>query len=123
MGLNNILQVLFLGDIIGKPGRQVVRRYLAGLPNKPDLIVANAENSAHGFGTTEANLEELRNAGVQAFTGGNHTFDRKELLEFIDKQVNVIRPANYPLGTPGKGYCIVEVGKHKVGLLNLIGRV
>jgi metallophosphoesterase (TIGR00282 family) len=123
MALNNNLQILFLGDIIGKPGRQVVRRYLAGLTSKPDLIIANAENSAHGFGTTEANLEELRTAGVQAFTGGNHTFDRKELLEFIDKQVNVIRPANYPAGTPGKGYCIVEVADQKVGILNLIGRV
>ncbi|MBC8000718.1 MAG: TIGR00282 family metallophosphoesterase [Leptolyngbya sp.] len=117
------MQVLFLGDIIGKPGRQVVRRYLNGLTKKPDLIIANAENSAHGFGTTEANLEELRGAGVQAFTGGNHTFDRKELLEFIERQTNVIRPANYPEGTPGKGYCIVQVGEFKVGILNLIGRV
>lgn len=123
MSSNSILQVLFLGDIIGKPGRQVVRRYLNGLTKKPDLIIANAENSAHGFGTTEANVEELRGAGVQAFTGGNHTFDRKELLEFIERQTNVIRPANYPEGTPGKGYCIVQVGEFKVGILNLIGRV
>lgn len=117
------ISVLFLGDIIGKPGRQVVRRYLKDLTPFPDLVIANAENAAHGFGTTESNLEELRNAGIVAFTGGNHTFDRKETAEFLDRQKYVTRPANYPEGTPGQGWCVVEVGSFKVGILNLIGRV
>lgn len=117
------ITILFLGDVIGKPGRQVIRRYLKDLSPSPDLIVANAENAAHGFGTTESNLEEMRSAGVNAFTGGNHTFDRKELAEFIDRQKSVLRPANYPPGTPGVGFCLVEVGDLKVGLLNLMGRV
>jgi len=124
MDPQNNISVLFLGDVIGKPGRRVIKQYLAGHAPKADLIIANAENAAHGFGTTEGNLQELRDAGVQAFTGGNHTFDRKEIFEFIDQQQNVIRPANYPDGTPGLGSCIVEIaGGIKVGLINLLGRV
>lgn len=124
MDLQNNISVLFLGDVIGKPGRRVIKQYLAGHAPKADLIIANAENAAHGFGTTESNLQELRDAGVQAFTGGNHTFDRKEIFEFIDQQQNVIRPANYPAGTPGLGSCIVEIaGGIKVGLINVLGRV
>ncbi len=122
MDLQNNISVLFLGDVIGKPGRRVIKQYLAGHAPKADLIIANAENAAHGFGTTESNLQELRDAGVQAFTGGNHTFDRKEIFEFIDQQQNVIRPANYPDGTPGLGACIVEIANGvKVGLINLLG--
>ncbi len=124
MDLQNNISVLFLGDVIGKPGRRAIKQYLAGHAPKADLIIANAENAAHGFGTTESNLQELRDAGVQAFTGGNHTFDRKEIFEFIDQQQNVIRPANYPEGTPGLGWCIVEIADGiKVGLINVLGRV
>jgi len=118
------INVLFLGDVIGKPGRRVVKRFLRETILKPDLIIANVENAAHGFGTTESNLNELKDAGVMVFTGGNHTFDRKETLEFIDRLDNVLRPANYPSGTPGKGHCIVQLGNGlKVGIVNLIGRV
>ncbi|CAN5574292.1 TIGR00282 family metallophosphoesterase [soil metagenome] len=124
MDPQNNISVLFLGDVIGKPGRRVIKQYLAGHAPKADLIIANAENAAHGFGTTESNLQELRDAGVQAFTGGNHTFDRKEIFEFIDQQQNVIRPANYPEGTPGSGSCIVEISDGiKVGIINVLGRV
>ncbi len=124
MDLQNNISVLFLGDVIGKPGRRVIKQYLAGHAPKADLIIANAENAAHGFGTTESNLQELRDAGVQAFTGGNHTFDRKEIFEFIDQQQNVIRPANYPEGTPGSGSCVVEIADGvKVGIINVLGRV
>jgi metallophosphoesterase (TIGR00282 family) len=124
MDPQNNISVLFLGDVIGKPGRRVIKQYLGGHAPKADLIIANAENAAHGFGTTESNLQELRDAGVQAFTGGNHTFDRKEIFEFIDQQQNVIRPANYPEGTPGSGSCIVEIaGGIKVGIINVLGRV
>jgi metallophosphoesterase (TIGR00282 family) len=117
------ITVLLLGDVIGKPGRHVVKHYLQNLSVKPDLVVANVENSAHGYGTTEDNLNELREAGVNAFTGGNHTFDRKEIFQYIDGQEMFLRPANYPEGTPGKGYCLIDVKGHKLGLLNLLGRV
>lgn len=124
MNSQNNISVLFLGDVVGKPGRRAVRQFLAGSAPKADLVVANVENAAHGFGTSESNLQELRDAGVQAFTGGNHTFDRKEIFDFIDKQQNVIRPANYPPGTPGIGSCIIELeGGSKVGLINVLGRV
>jgi 2',3'-cyclic-nucleotide 2'-phosphodiesterase len=124
MDLQNNIRVLFLGDVIGKPGRRAIKQYLAEHAPKAHLIIANAENAAHGFGTTESNLQELRDSGVHAFTGGNHTFDRKEIFEFIDQQQNVIRPANYPDGTPGQGACIVELeGGVKVGIINLLGRV
>lgn len=123
MDSNKNLTVLFLGDVIGKPGRRVVVEYLGQLVNKPDLIICNVENAAHGFGVVERHIEELTEAGVNVFTGGNHTFDQKEIFSFIDKHNNVLRPANYPEGTPGKGYCLVEAGGVKVGILNIQGRI
>ena len=96
-----LITILFFGDIVGKPGRRVLRRYLAKLDSKPDLIVANVENAAAGFGVTETILNDLKTAGVQIFSGGNHTFDRKEIFGFIDREPNVLRPANYPAGTAG----------------------
>jgi hypothetical protein len=123
MSLQPNISILFLGDVIGKPGRAVIKRYLSELSSAADLVIANVENAAHGFGTTQSNVAELREAGVSAFTGGNHTFDRKEIFEFIDKQTDLVRPANYPSGTPGQGATIVEAGGIKVAILNLIGRV
>jgi 2',3'-cyclic-nucleotide 2'-phosphodiesterase len=123
MNSQRIITILFLGDVIGKPGRAVIKRYLNEVKPSADLIIANAENAAHGFGITQSNLAELREAGVVAFTGGNHTFDRKETLEFIDNEVNVLRPANYPEGTAGKGHCIVEAAGTKIGIINVMGRV
>jgi metallophosphoesterase (TIGR00282 family) len=123
MNTQRSITILFLGDVIGKPGRAVIKRYLNEVKPSADLVVANAENAAHGFGITQSNLAELREAGVLAFTGGNHTFDRKETLEFIDGEVNLLRPANYPEGTPGKGYCVMETAGVKIAILNLMGRV
>jgi len=124
MGTEPSVTILFLGDIIGKPGRRVVRRFLGQTELKPDLIVANVENTAHGFGVTEANLVELKELGIKVFTGGNHTFDRKEIFGFIDKEPYLLRPANYPEGTAGAGHCVIELESGiKVGILNLIGRV
>lgn len=123
MSLPDRISVLLLGDVIGQPGRGIVAQYLSTLDPKPDLIVANAENAAHGFGVTEKNLEELKAAGIQCFTGGNHTFDRKEIFEFIEREPLLLRPANYPKGTPGRGHCIVEAAGARVGILNLQGRV
>jgi len=123
IGMSSTITILFLGDVIGKPGRRVVTKFLAGRKPQADLVIANVENCAHGFGLTEQNLKELKDSGVQVFTGGNHTFDRREIFEFIDGETHVIRPANYPQGTAGKGYCIVSVGDTKVGVINLLGRV
>ena len=75
------INIVFLGDVIGEPGRRVVKQFLQDTDHKGDLVIANVENAAHGFGTTENNLKELREAGVQVFSGGNHTFDRKEIYE------------------------------------------
>jgi metallophosphoesterase (TIGR00282 family) len=131
---NLSLTILFLGDIIGKPGREVVKKYLHRLKQEaslegasaqplPDFIVANVENSAHGFGVTRENINELRAAGVDVFSGGNHTFDRKEIFTFIDEEPTLLRPANYPEGTPGKGHCIVEKNGFKLAVVNVMGRV
>jgi metallophosphoesterase (TIGR00282 family) len=123
MSSQRSLSILFLGDVIGKPGRNVIKKYVSEHAGKLDLVVANVENAAHGFGTTQGNVQELKEAGVAAFTGGNHTFDRKEILEFINQEKTLVRPANYPVGTPGQGTCVFEVAGIKVALLNLIGRV
>src|SRR4051812_30118121 len=103
------ISVLFLGDVIGKPGRRAVVNYITSLDPKPDLIIANGENAAHGFGMTLQNMREMAEAGVSIFSGGNHTFDRKEIFDFIDQEPYVVRPANYPAGTPGRGWCVKEV--------------
>lgn len=121
--MNSSISILFLGDIVGKPGRRVVTKFLAARKPAADLVIANVENCAHGFGLTEQNLKELKESGVQVFTGGNHTFDRKEIFDFIGDYPNVLRPANYPQGTPGKGFHIVEVGDVKVAVINILGRV
>lgn len=133
MGTDNHIKLLFLGDIIGKPGRRVVKEYLSQQAPEVDLIVANVENAAHGYGVSESNLQELTQAGVNVFTGGNHTFDRKEIFEFIDKTPHLLRPANYPEGTAGKGSYIAkitaktsksrEIKDIEVGIINIIGRV
>ena len=124
MSTSRNIKLFFLGDVVGRPGRQVIKTFLTRNPNFADLIIANVENAAHGFGTSEANLEELRSVGVGVFTGGNHTFDRKEIFEIVDKQDNVLRPANYPDGTPGKGYCLVNITDDiKVAVINVLGRV
>ncbi len=119
--LTNI-SILFLGDIIGRPGRNIVKQYLSTLENKPDLVIANVENAAHGFGTTPSNLNELKEAGVSVFSGGNHTFDRKEIFDIIKSEPYLLRPANYPETTAGQGHCLINVKGTQVAVLNLLGR-
>jgi metallophosphoesterase (TIGR00282 family) len=123
MSFKDTITVLFLGDIIGKPGRRVVKQYIDQLNPLPDLIAANVENIAHGFGVAQQNIAELKECGVKVFSGGNHTFDRKEIFDFIDQEECLLRPANYPPQTPGHGFCYIQVGEHKVAFLNLMGRV
>lgn len=125
--MNNEIKILFLGDIVGKPGRTVVKNYLAGLLSPEnekqfDFIIANVENASHGFGLTEKNYKELVNIGIDCFTAGNHIWDKKEIFTYIEKSDRLIRPANYPEGTPGTGYRIFDAGDTKVAVINLLGR-
>jgi len=114
------MNILVIGDIIGKPGRQAVNRHLRGLRKqyKIDFVIANAENTAGGFGLTSSTARELLDDGVNMLTSGNHIFAQKEILPFLDTDMPVIRPLNYPPGVPGKGYRIAG----DVLVVNLIGR-
>jgi len=117
-------KVLFIGDIIGKLGRLVTELVLPELKQeyKPDLIVANGENSAHGYGITEKVYKELLGMGIQAITMGNHVWDKRELLKDIDKLPLVVRPANYPPGAPGKSVLTIEKSGTVIAIVNLSGR-
>jgi metallophosphoesterase (TIGR00282 family) len=121
--MSQTLKIMFFGDVIGKPGRRALIAALKQHRHEADLIIANIENAAHGFGVQEQHITELTEAGVMVFSGGNHTFDRKEIFDFIDKYPNLLRPANYPEGTPGHGHTIIEAGGQKIGIINLHGRV
>jgi hypothetical protein len=118
------MNILFIGDINGKIGRQTVAKILPKLKKskKIDLVIANAENAAHGVGVTEETLKELMKAGVDYFTTGDHAFDKIKQIDCYDK-FPIIRPANYPAGVPGNGYAILTKGEHKILLVNLLGRV
>ncbi|MFH0828818.1 MAG: TIGR00282 family metallophosphoesterase [Candidatus Kerfeldbacteria bacterium] len=123
---NRALIVLYIGDVVGRIGRRCVAKVLPELIEeyRPDLVVANAENLAHGKGVTKDTFKELLDAGVTFCTSGNHIFSKEEALGMLDeKKTPLIRPANYPPGTPGKGSVIIEVGTRKVLLVNLQGRV
>ena len=120
------VKLLFIGDIIGKPGRQVLSRELHRLVDRyfVDIVIANGENSAGGFGITEEVSQELLKAGVHLITSGNHVWDKKDCVDFLEKSTLLVRPANYPEGTPGRGAAIVTTpGGTKVAVLNLEGRV
>ncbi len=120
------MRVLFIGDIVGSPGRQIVRDRLADLVEHHhiDLVIANGENSASGFGITPRIAEDLLASGIEVLTGGNHSWDRKEILDYMPHQPRLLRPANFANGNPGSG---VYVGTAKNGVkyavLNLQGRV
>lgn len=120
------MKVLFFGDVVGKIGRRAVKQILPELKAEyqPDLIIANVENVAHGVGVTEKTLAELIEAGVQAFTSGNHIFSKPEAEALLNAKDSVLlRPANYPPGLPGDDYKIIEIGSKAVVIINLIGRV
>ena len=119
------LGILIIGDIIGHPGRRALRKFLPRLREKysPDFIVANAENAAGGVGITEEIGTELLGL-VDVLTSGNHIWDKKEALPYLDREPRLLRPANYPPLNPGKGSYILEGAKGwKAGVLNLQGRV
>lgn len=117
------MKILFVGEIVAKPGRKVVKEKLPEIlsTHEPDLVVTNVENVAHGRGATAALIKELQDAGIGYFTGGDHLFWNKEFESEIEG-LPVIRPANYPDETPGDGYKLVDAGGKKVLLINLMGR-
>jgi metallophosphoesterase (TIGR00282 family) len=119
------LNVLCIGDVFGEPGRRALAHFLPRLRAEldVDLVVANVENAAAGFGVTPALARGFLGGGVDVMTSGNHIWDRKEIVEYIVKENLLLRPANYPAGTPGVGSVVVKAGAHRVGVLNLQGRV
>lgn len=120
------MKVLFIGDIVGEPGRKTVRQHLKGLSeaHRPDLVIANGENAAGGFGVTAEIADEILFMGIDVLTSGNHVWDKKEIEPYLAKQDRLIRPANYPENSPGSGSVIVAtVSGVKAAVLNLEGRV
>ncbi|MET0606590.1 MAG: TIGR00282 family metallophosphoesterase [Beijerinckiaceae bacterium] len=120
------MRLLFLGDIVGRPGRNVVTQKLPGLRErwKLDCVVINGENAAGGFGITESICEDVLNAGADVITLGNHAWDQREALVFIERQPRMIRPLNFPPGTPGRGVAVVEARNGgRVLVLNVMGRI
>lgn len=118
---DNIIKILFFGDLVGKPGRTAVRDYLSD--NKYDFVIANVENASHGFGLTEKNYKNLSDYGVDCMTSGNHIWDKKDIYSFIDNADKLIRPINYPIGTKGVGSRVFDCGNYKIAVINVLGKV
>ena len=120
------MKLLFIGDIVGRLGRDLIRRHARALASHhdADLVIANGENAAGGAGITRENMLEILSAGVDVITTGNHVWDKRETLEFIANEPRLLRPANYPEGTPGAGSCVVTAKNGvRVGVINVMGRV
>ena len=119
------MKLLFVGDIVGRPGREAFARFATRYKaeNKAHVIVVNAENSAAGRGTTPKLAAELLTAGADALTLGDHTWDQKDLPPFLDREPRIIRPANFPPGCPGRGHTLIETPEGPLLVINLIGRV
>src|SRR5260221_2193985 len=120
------MRILFIGDIVGRSGRAILAERLPGLIAdwKLDLVVVNGENAAGGFGITEIIYNEFIDAGADAVTLGNHAWDQREALVFIERAARLVRPANFPSGTPGRGSTLIDTRKGKRALvINAIGRV
>ena len=120
------MNLLFIGDIVGRPGRDLVRHGLAAIVARYDIdfVIANGENAAAGFGITREIGEQLFSYGIEVMTSGNHIWDKKEVLDYLPLQPRLLRPANYPAGAPGSGaYLATAANGTKVGVLNVMGRV
>jgi metallophosphoesterase (TIGR00282 family) len=120
------MRLLFIGDVVGRAGRTIVSDRLSGLIRdwKLDVVVINGENAAGGFGITETIYQELLDAGADAITLGNHAWDQREALVFIERAPRLVRPANYPKGTPGRGAALVEARNGaRVLVINAMGRI
>jgi metallophosphoesterase (TIGR00282 family) len=119
-------RILFVGDVVGRPGRRVLREVAPALlaEEKPDFVIINAENSAGGFGFDRRSAAALFEAGADVLTNGNHTWDKPEAVELAARDERILRPHNFPEGTPGRGWGVFESKRGpRVGVLNLLGRV
>lgn len=119
------MNILFIGDIMGRAGRGVIKSYLKDIKAeyRIDFTIANAENASGYSGLTKSNYDELMEAGIDFFTTGNHVWAQKEIFDYIERCDNLLRPANYPPPCPGKGYGIVRTNKIRLGIINLSGTV
>ena len=120
------MRILFIGDIVGRPGRELVRRGLSALVERHgiELVMANAENAAAGFGITREIGDQLLDLGIDVLTSGNHIWDKKEAVDYIGAEPRLLRPANYPAGVPGHGSYLARTDDGRsVGVVNVMGRV
>lgn len=120
------MRILFIGDIVGKPGRQIVQRAVPGLVRERqlDLVIANAENAAAGSGITPAIYQELMAAGVDCVTLGDHIYRRREIYNVLNRETNIVKPANFPSEAPGRTYAVVRSRTGvQVAVISLLGRV
>ena len=119
------MNILMVGDVFGESGRAALAKHLPALRQQHaiDFCVVNIENAANGFGVTPLIARQALEQGADVLTSGNHIWDKKEIVEYITKENLLLRPANFPAGTPGVGYVTIKAGPHKVAVLNLMGRV
>ncbi len=118
------MRIMLTGDVVGRPGRRAFQKYTPKLRKERqiDIVVVNGENSAGGKGITRKSLDELYHGGADIITSGNHIWDKKDVLGFIDREPFLVRPANYPEGAPGKGCCVYPFRSKNIGVMNLSGR-
>ena len=129
--MNTNINIVFLGDIVGKPGRKIVQDFLAndyekilGIKKEDSFLIANVENASHGFGLTKKNYDEFVELGFNCLTSGNHIWDKKDIFAYIDEAEILIRPYNYPKkDTRGVGYKVFEYKNKKIGVINILGRI
>ena len=119
------MKVLFVGDVVGKPGRVGLARAMPGLleRHEPDLVIVNGENSAGGLGITQKTAEDLFAMGADVITLGNHAYRHRDVFDYLDATDRVVRPSNFMTGNPGQGHTIVEAAGMRVAVINLIGQV
>lgn len=119
------MRILFIGDVVGKPGRIMLERYLPELieTEKVDFVIANGENAAAGVGINKKIFQEMINFGVDAVTMGNHVWGNRDIFQFIDHEERLVRPLNLPPESPGKGYQILSVGDKKIAVINVLGTI
>ncbi|NEU29297.1 TIGR00282 family metallophosphoesterase [bacterium LRH843] len=118
------MRILFIGDVVGAPGRNMITEYTSKLKQhyKPTITIINGENAASGKGITEKIYKGFLDSGAQVVTLGNHAWDNRDIFEFIDDAKALIRPANFPEGTPGNGYTFVKVNDIEIAVVNVMGR-
>lgn len=120
------MRIIFIGDVVARSGRDALARYLPELKKEfsPDIVIVNGENAAHGIGINEKICREFFDLGVHVITLGNHSWDQREVIPFIERERRLVRPQNYPSGTPGKGYCHYQLGDGRsILIINVMGRL